>query len=148
VNVSISSEVIVDESVRFCITLSQCLGPVARLASQVRTSILGKALDVNRVVGGESEPEDSRPTDGELSESETDTLAHLHWSIAEDNPLTKAVPALGLTAIPKDLTVVAMPRRELKWRLIGVVRTVVAPSPKGIESGTRSALSLAHPFTP
>ena len=29
-----------------------------------------------------------------------------------------------------------------------MVRTVVAPSPKGIESGTRSALSLAHPVTP
>ena len=118
VNVSIGGEIIVDESVGFCITLGQRFGPVARLAGQVRASILGKALDVNRVVGGETEPEDARPSDGELRESETDPLAHLHWSVAEDDPLAEAVPALGLAAVPEDLAVVAMTWRELEWRLI------------------------------
>jgi hypothetical protein len=118
VDVSVSGEIIVDESVGFCITLGQCLGPVARLASQVRTGILWKTLDVDRVVGGEPKPEDARPTDGELGESEADPLAHLHRSVAEDDPLAEAVPSLGLAAVPEDLAVVAMTRRELEWGLI------------------------------
>ena len=70
-----------------------------------------------RVLGGEAQPEDPGPSDGELCEPETNSLAHLYRSVTEDNSFTETLGPAGLTPVPQDLAVLAMPAAELQWRL-------------------------------
>ena len=62
--------------------LGQRLGPVARLPREVGTGVLGKVLDRVGVVGGEPDPEDAAPADGELSQPDAHSLVALHRPVA------------------------------------------------------------------
>ena len=69
------------------------------------------------VLGREAQSEDPGPSDGELSQPETNSLPDLHGSVREDNPFTETLSPAGLTAVTQDLTVLSMAATELQRRL-------------------------------
>ena len=116
-----------------------------------------------RVLGGEAQSEDPGPSDGELSQSETNSLPDLDRSVTEDNSFTETLSPAGLTSVPQDLTVLSMPAAELQWWLAATyqgsvfrLRTGVEGDkiltgqvlplwpPQRIEGRARIALSLSH----
>ena len=62
VDLTVDGEVVVDQRVRLRVPFRECLGPVAWLAGQVGTSILGQALESVRVVRSEAKTQDSTPS--------------------------------------------------------------------------------------